>query len=60
MAFVSSAVKQARREAMEYELIDRSQHEPAARDKKHQRAIFIPDEDRESGKQEPAPAQMEG
>ena len=45
---------------MEYELIDRSQHEPPPRAEKRQRAIFIPDEEREAEEQESAPAQMYG
>ena len=45
---------------MEYELIDRSQHEPAAHEKKRQRAIFIPDEEREAAEKDQAPAQMYG
>tara|TARA_A100001391_G_scaffold46046_2_gene27190 strand:- start:71462 stop:71599 length:138 start_codon:yes stop_codon:yes gene_type:complete len=45
---------------MEYELTDRPQHEPERRSKKHQRGIFIPEEERATDQHEPAPAQMEG
>ncbi|MEN7536077.1 hypothetical protein [Aurantiacibacter flavus] len=45
---------------MEYELIDRPQREPAKRTEERQRGIFIPDEDREANRQEPASDQMEG
>ena len=45
---------------MEYELVDRSQHVPAERDKQHQRGVFIPDEERESDEEKQVPLQMEG